>query len=409
MSERYPGGIISKTPPTITGPTDGEGGSASGMWNLTDVAENEKAGTWPKRIIPRLMYTSGIAAFGVNGQNDGIIYSSPVQLGSDEGWSDISSNGLNQYAIKNGEMYAWGIASDGSLGDNQAAFNRSSPVQIGAGLSWASVNSSGVSSSTTVAAITDNGELYTWGSDGGIGALGHNSIGDKSSPTQVGALTNWLKVVPSESSGCIGIKTDGTLWSWGANLNGEVGDNTKTSKSSPVQIGSDTDWADCARADQHSSYAIKTDGSLYVWGRNPTGELGTNDRVFKSSPVQIASDVEWSSASGAYYGAFAIDTSNRLWVIGGYQNEGEFGLGDRIRRSSPVQVGALTNWSSVNSETSTVAIKTDGTLWAWGAKTASINNDAIWRSSPIQIGSETGWDKVDCGQDRCFGGIIKNT
>ena len=67
MAERYPGGVISKTPPTITAPVDGEGGSASGMWTLDTVLEYEKAGAWPKPVLPRELYSWGRNNFGNTG------------------------------------------------------------------------------------------------------------------------------------------------------------------------------------------------------------------------------------------------------------------------------------------------------------------------------------------------------
>jgi alpha-tubulin suppressor-like RCC1 family protein len=170
MAERYPGGVISKTPPVVTGPATsgplaGEGGSASGMWTLDTVLEYEKAGAWPKPVLPR-------------------------------------------------ELYAWGRNNHGQIGDNTLV-NRSSPVQVGALTTW-----SQVSAAASVTAIKTDNTLWTWGRNND-GQLGQNDVVSRSSPTQVGVLTNWSKV-----SRTLAIKTDGTLWSWGSNGSGQVGDGT---------------------------------------------------------------------------------------------------------------------------------------------------------------------------------------
>ena len=91
MSDRFPGGVISKTPPTVTGPTGGEGGSASGMWTLDTVLEYEKAGAWPKPLLPRELYAWG----GNTGDNTDVTRSSPVQFGALSTWSQFWAGSLH--------------------------------------------------------------------------------------------------------------------------------------------------------------------------------------------------------------------------------------------------------------------------------------------------------------------------
>ena len=102
--------------------------------------------------------------------------------------------------------------------------------------------------------------------------------------------------------------------------------------------------------------------------------------------------------SGGVLHTIAIKTDGTLWVWGNNVS-GRLGLGDITNRSSPVQVGTLTNWSSVSAGSHTMAIKTDGTLWAWGSNGSGRLGlgDITDRSSPVQVGALTNWYSVDLG------------
>jgi alpha-tubulin suppressor-like RCC1 family protein len=197
-------------------------------------------------------------------------------------------------------------------------------------------------------------------------------------------------------------KTNGTLYSWGQNNVGSLGLNqtgTIGYRSSPSQVGSSTDWSKVI-AGGSTSIAIKTNGTLWLWGSAQYGALGFNSDVHKSSPTQLGTDTNWSVASHGLGATLAIKTTGALWVWG-RNNNGQLGLNTvyTSNRSSPVQVGAATNWSQINTRNGVVlATKTDGTLWSWGdSNTGALGNNVgsySNRSSPIQIGSGTTWTKV---------------
>jgi alpha-tubulin suppressor-like RCC1 family protein len=138
------------------------------------------------------------------------------------------------------ELWAWGNNSAGRLGDG-TVLNRSSPVQVGAELWPSPVH--GVSSHyySVNGAVDAAGQLWTWG-DGNSGGTAQNDEADRSSPTQVGTLTNWAGATLSISSAGSAVKTDGTIWCWGQNNKGQVGDNTVLNRSSPTQVGALTTW-----------------------------------------------------------------------------------------------------------------------------------------------------------------------
>jgi alpha-tubulin suppressor-like RCC1 family protein len=193
----------------------------------------------------------------------------------------------------------------------------------------------------------------------------------------------------------VATKTDGTLWAWGFNTRGAVGDGTVISRSSPVQVGSLTNWTTASISGFGNCAAIKTDGTLWAWGYNAQGQLGQNSLGNLSSPVQVGALTTWGKVSSGYVVA-AIKTDGTLWAWG-FNSSGSVGDGTVINRSSPVQVGSLTDWSLVSSTSGSVtATKKDGTLWAWGGNGVGQlgTNNVVSRSSPVQVGSLTKWSQV---------------
>ena len=148
--------------------------------------------------------------------------------------------------------------------------------------------------------LFNDGTLWTWGSDS-YARLGNNISGRKSSPTTTaGGGTNWKHVACGESHGAA-IKTDGTLWTWGYNSSGGLGDNTVVTKTSPVTTaGGGTNWKQVACGYKHTA-AVKTDGTLWSCGYNTNGELGDNTNVAKSSPVTtISGGTIWKQVACGY-------------------------------------------------------------------------------------------------------------
>ena len=146
-----------------------------------------------------------------------------------------------------------------------------------------------------------------------------------------------------------------------------------------------------------------------MWGYNANGQLGLGDTTNRSSPVQVGSGTDWTKIS-VNQSTLAIKGGNTLWGWG-RNFSGEIGVGDTTARSSPVQVGSLTTWSDVvTGNTATQAIKTDGTLWSWGV--AFVSTDYIGPSahgggnisSPVQVGALTTWTSLGKGTARYSAG-----
>jgi alpha-tubulin suppressor-like RCC1 family protein len=299
-------------------------------------------------------------------------------------------------------MWAWGRNNAGQLGDGTVV-TRSSPVQIGALTDWNDVD---IGSYHTIAKKT-NGTLWAWGNNQ-RGQLGTNNLTYRSSPVQVGALTTWSTIAAGNRHS-MATKTDGTLWAWGYNFQGQLGINLAYSyqhRSSPVQVGALTTWSK-ASAGGNRSGAVKTDGTLWMWGLNNSGNLGDLTTVNRSSPVQVGIATDWATLHLSLNGetSVGIKTTGTLWSWGS-NSTGTLGINNAAITavSSPVQVGALTNWSSASLNAHVIATKTDGTLWSWGqgAFGALGNNQVLNASSPVQVGSLTLWKNPSAGSTTGF-------
>jgi hypothetical protein len=300
-----------------------------------------------------------------------------------------------------GELYAWGTNSNGRLGLGDTT-SRSSPVQVGALTTWSDISGGSAFSG----GVTSDGKLWMWGA-GNNGALGQGNTTDYSSPVQVGALTTWDRVF-SNNFFTYAIKTDGTLWAWGLNSSGQLGQNNLTSYSSPVQVGALTTWARASRAGNAFGHLIKTDGTLWGVGTGAVGALGTGNTTGRSSPVQIGALTDWALSNAGDTAAVFLKTDGTIWFTG-LGNYGINGQGTTTNYSSPVQIGAGTNWAHISlcynqgSAEFVAATKTDGTLWAWGNNQFGQlgQGNVTTRSSPVQVGALTDWAYASTGGRYC--------
>jgi alpha-tubulin suppressor-like RCC1 family protein len=342
------------------------------------------------------------AQLGINNTAD---RSTPVTtfLGGTN-WKSVSGGYVHTAAIKtDGTLWTWGagINNFGQLGINNTA-GRTTPVTtILGGTNWKSV--SGGQYHTT--AIKTDGTLWVWGYNA-YGQLGINATTNRTTPvTTILGGTDW-KSVAGGGYFTAAIKTDGTLWTWGRNSYGQLGiGGDVLNRTTPVTtILGGTDWKSVACGRYHTA-AIKTDGTLWTWGYNYNGALGINDTTTRTTPVTtILGGTNWKQVScGGYYTA-AIKTDGTLWVWGrnAYGQLGINALGTGTERITPVTtfLGG-TNWKSVaGGRNHTTAIKTDGTLWTWGYNAYGQLgiNDSAGRSIPVTtfLGG-TNWKQVSCG------------
>jgi alpha-tubulin suppressor-like RCC1 family protein len=351
------------------------------------------------RYIGDRLLSSGLNTNGQLGDSTLVSKSSPVQtVSGGTNWQQVSSGATTSAAIKtDGTLWLWGVGAQGQLGDSTLV-NKSSPVQtVSGGTNWKSVS---VGTANTAAIKTD-GTLWLWG-ENVQGQLGDNTVVNKSSPVQtVSGGTNWKQVSTGEKHSTAAIKTDGTLWLWGLNNYGQLGDNTLVKKSSPVQtVSAGTTWRQVSAG--YTTSAIKTDGTLWTWGFGTTGQLGDNARTNKSSPVQtVSAGTTWKQVSSFSTHVSALKIDGTLWSWG-TNAAGQLGDNTVVSKSSPVQtVAAGTNWKKVSVGSAyTRAVKSDGTLWSWGTNTNGQlgDNTVVNKSSPVQtVAGGTNWKQVSTG------------
>ena len=331
-------------------------------------------------------------------------------------WKQVTCGGYHTAAIKtDGTLWNWGRNTSGQLGRYQDLSSALTPVTTFAGgNNWADTATTDPAELYTLscgsfhtAAIKTDGTLWTWGSNG-FGQIGDNTSGNVTTTpvTTFAGGTNWKQVAGGRDH-TAAIKTDGTLWTWGRNQYGQLGTNNTTTRSTPVTtFAGGTNWKQvaCASIFRHTyTAAIKTDGTLWTWGRNTSGQLGDNTTTQRLTPVTtFAGGTNWKQvACGGEYIA-AIKTDGTLWTWG-RNNNGQLGTNDLTNRSTPVTTFAGgTNWKQVaGGRDHTAAIKTDGTLWTWGNNTngqIGDNTQYFNRLTPVTtFAGGTNWKQVAGG------------
>jgi alpha-tubulin suppressor-like RCC1 family protein len=352
-------------------------------------------------ITERQIYGVGSNGSRFIGDGTDVNRSSPVSvIGGFTDWCQVSAGTAHAVAVRtNGTAWAWGSASLGRLGDGTQT-TKCSPVSVIGGFTdWCQVSAGRYHT----AAIRTNGTAWSWGHNG-QGRLGDGTTVDKCSPVSVvGGFTDWCQISASNDH-TVAVRANGTAWAWGPGNSGMLGDGTTVSKSSPVSvIGGFTDWCQVSGGNAFS-LGVRTNGTLWAWGQGANGVLGDGTTVAKSSPVSVIGGfTDWCQATaGKCNFAFGIRTNGSLWAWG-YGNTGRLGTGIVVTtNTSPVSVvGGFTDWCQVAaSDKHAVAVRTNGTLWAWGYNGQCQLGDGtnISRSSPVSvIGGITSWCQASAG------------
>lgn len=250
-------------------------------------------------------------------------------------------------------------------------------------------------------AIKDDGTLWAWGWNRS-GQLGDGTDIDRYFPVKIGPDSDWATVVAG-SNHTLALKENGTLWAWGENSYGELGTPPPQGRNLPAQLGTDANWVSMAGGYGYS-IATKSDGTLWAWGRNAFGDLGDGTSTDRHPPVQIGADRDWVHVSGRLHTvALKSDGGLGAW---GWNNGGCLGDGTTTDRYLPVQIGTTGEWiDGVAGAAYTVALKSDASLWSWGNNEYGRLGDGTTteRRVPVRIGTGSDWDSISAGTDHTVG------
>lgn len=306
------------------------------------------------------LWTWGYNTDGELGDGGSSYRSTPMQIGTDH-YRMVAAGHYQSYAIRDdGTLWAWGSSAFGQIGDG-ATIDRHIPVQVGTDTHWAFVSSG----YQYAMALKTDGTLWGWGNNS-VGQIGAgSSVSASDVPIQIGTANDWVKLVCGHSH-AMAINTGGQLWGWGYNSNGQIGNGSSFSDPSYVpEMIMPSGCAKVACGGFHT-LAIKTDGSLWGWGRNDIGQLGDGTLTSQVWPVQIGTATDWDTVSAGYFYSTALKTNHTLWAWG-YNNTGMLGDGTQTMRPSAEQIGSETDWAIVSAkQMHTMALHVNGTLCGTG-------------------------------------------
>ena len=364
------------------------GFNGAGLENFTDCTTYTKANT--NQGLPDDYFSA------VKTQSSGIIWLGTLQLGlvkmapgtavcnpptqmytSNITSSTATLNWLPSTSIPNGGYYY---------------VYSTSPTMTGSGTAAASTTAN-------ISNLQPNTTYYGWVTANCVSSQS-TWVSGGSFTTLPGAVTGCWQSISAGSTHSLGIKTDGTLWAWGNNGYGQLGDGTNISRFVPKQIGLNSTWKKIA-AGEYFSVGIKTDGTIWTWGNNLLGQLGDGSNNDRNMMLQIGTDTNWENITAGLNHVLAIKTNGTLWAWG--NNSGrQLGDGTNITRYVPTPIGAATDWQKISAGAGfSLAIKANGTLWAWGGNGFSQLGDGTTttRTVPTQIGTDTTWENVAAGRE----------
>lgn len=308
----------------------------------------------------------------------------------------VSAGGATSAALlSDGTVWTWGDNTFGALGNGTSGGSAVKPQRV-AGLSGITQIAVGTDD-RDIYAVRSDGTLWAWG-DNGAGELGNGTTVSHFSPVQVPGLTGIRQASAGEDY-ALALRSDGTVRAWGNNSYGYLGDGTTTSRLAPVQVRGLTGISQVSASG--ASFAVRSDGILFAWGRNADGVLGMQGGFFVTpAPVPGLSGVRQVASNGTATLA-VVGAEARVWAWGD-NTHGVLGDGTTTSRLNPeplslsgfTQVATSIGWNSA-------AVRSDGTLWTWGDNSDGElgigNGSTLWIPVPVQVTALAGVSQVSVG------------
>jgi alpha-tubulin suppressor-like RCC1 family protein len=297
--------------------------------------------------------------------------------------------------------YAWGLGTGGQIGDN-TILNKSSPVSVVGGRQW--IQLCGQTTSVTYG-LDSLSYAYAWGL-GASGALGTNTIVNRSSPTSIVGGKQFIKLYGTVTSG-YGLDSLSYAWAWGLNSFGQLGDNTNNNQSSPVSVVGGKQWQYLVTLPTLTTViGLDSLSYAYAWGRCDSGQAGDNTVTNKSSPTSVSGGRQWLQLARAYQNVMGLDSLSYAYAWGAASGAGNIGDNANVDRSSPVSVVGGRQFTKLinNVVYTSYAIDSNGAAFAWGIGTSGEcgDNGSVNRSSPVSV-STTRRFKTLSPESSCLG------
>lgn len=289
------------------------------------------------------------------------------------------SAGYNhQVELRNGKIYATGRNNYGQLGNGTTVDSRT-PVQCSSADNWVQVSAG----ENFNVAIKADGTLWAWGYNN-RGQLGIGNTENQKLPVQVGNDNDWISA-SAGSRHVIALKNDGSLWAWGYNYYGQLGNGSVSGYSQaspdPQRIGIDNNWTAISAGYNHN-LALKADGTLWAWGENSVGQVGNGETSLNgvTIPTKISSEKRFRNISAGGFFSSAIATDGHL-LTWGDNYYGELGNGSNIASNIPLQI-TDNHWRSIEAgKTHLLALHSDGSVWSWGDE---MGNNSTQNNLPLK-------------------------
>jgi alpha-tubulin suppressor-like RCC1 family protein len=329
-------------------------------------------------------------------------------LGAVKTFCQISGGGFHSLAIdKNGRAWGWGYNGNGRIGDNSTT-QKNSPVSVLGAVKTFCKISAGVGHS---GAIDKNGRVWCWGRNG-QGQLGDNSITSRLTPVSIlGAAKTFCKISMGGDFS-LAIDKNGRAWGWGYNGQGRLGDNSTTSRLTPVSVAGAVKTFCEIVAGAFFGLALEKNGSVWGWGDNINGLIGAAT-ISKNTPVSVlgAAKTFCKIAIGGNTHIMIIDKNGRAWGWG-YNGSGRLGDNSTTSRLTPVSVaGAVKTFCEIaEAQQYTLAIDKNGRAWGWGNNSSGQlgNNSITSQLTPVSVlGAVKTFCKIAAGADNSLA-IDKN-
>lgn len=324
---------------------------------------------------------------------------------SQETWVKTGAGTEFSAALKSdGTLWTWGVNLNGQLGIGSTA-QQNLPVEVESDIAWTDFACGGFH----LLAIKEDGTL--WGS--GLNFSGELGLG--ATPTQVNSVvqigdeSDWMHVYAGQAHS-IAIKQDGSLWGWGWNFYGQIGTGNTNNQIVPTAIDTNWQWLKAACGGAHT-LALRADSTLWVFGANLTGQLGEGSDSQSLTPIQVGTESDWVDVSAGFEFSAGRKSNNSLWTWG-FNGNGQLGQGDNANRLIPTQVGNNTDWIYVNTgSTYLFAINSNNALYGSGFNGSGQLGigSTQQQNALVQVGEDNDWAHISGACGAFSGGFIYGT